>query len=183
MRMQADKAELEFGPHQTLLGYVHASVGSGRPILIAGPDRDVTATYVREDPLGGGPVAAIAAALSHVETQTLAVIAVDTPFGSSWLLHQELDPAIDAVIPRDVTGKEHYLCALYRTSALRVAIKQLPAAANSSMKELISFLGEIAFIDSPTTEELTASEVLLDVNTPDDLELAHSVRTRLSARN
>lgn len=182
-RMGVDKADSPFGPDHTLLGYVHEAIGNKREILVAGPDREFPALYFREDPPGAGPVAAIAAALEKVELRNsavIAVIAVDTPFGIQWLLKQELDEGSDALIPRDINGREHYLCALYRCSSLRAAIDQLPTVAHASMKDLISHLDEVTCVDNPSTDDLTSAEVLLDINTPADLELAHSIRERLN---
>lgn len=182
-RMGVDKADSAFGSGRTLLGYVYAGMGTDRKILIAGPEREYPALYFREDPPGAGPVAAIAAALEKVELRNsavIAVIAVDTPFGIQWLLKQELDEGSDALIPRDVNDREHYLCALYRCSSLHAAIDQLPTVANASMRDLISHFDVIKFADNPHTEDLSSAEVLLDINTPADLELAHSIRERLN---
>lgn len=178
-RMASDKADLPFGSDHTLLGYILSQIQRDNQVLIAGPPRPYPATYLREDPPGGGPVAALAAALTRVESEYLAVLAVDTPFGASWLLHQRLSPGIDALIPCDDNGREHYLCALYRSAALRDALQVLGTANNASMKDLMNHFGDIEYVRSPSTPELSATELLLDVNTPVDLELAHSIRTRL----
>ena len=184
--MGVDKADSAFGPDHTLLGYLHEAIGTTREILVAGPDREFPALYFREDPPGAGPVAAIAAALDKVELpkcSVMAVIAVDTPFGIQWLLRQELDEGSDALIPRDINGREHYLCALYRCSSLRTAIDQLPTVTNASMKDLISHLDEITCADNPSTDDLNSAEVLLDINTPADLEVALGIHERLIKRS
>lgn len=181
-RMGVDKADSPFSSDHTLLGYLHAEVGTDKHICIAGPERDYPAQYFREDPPGAGPVAAIAAVLEKVELENsavIAVIAVDTPFGLQWLLKQELAHGSDALIPRDVNGREHYLCALYRSSSLRDAVDQLPTATNASMKDLISHLDVIAYADNPCTDDLNSTEVLLDINTPADLEVANGIYERL----
>lgn len=58
--------------------------------MVVGEPTDIPVTYVREEPAGGGPVAAIDAALPHISSVSFRVIAVDTPFGVPWLFQQKL---------------------------------------------------------------------------------------------
>ena len=177
-RMGRDKASVDVGG-RTLLECVCDQVPENFPLLIAGDPTPVSATYIREEPVGSGPVAAVAAALPHVRTPVLYVIAVDTPFGVSWLLDQQLPEGVDAVIPRSIEMREHYLCAAYRTDALRNAISQLETVENASMRSLIQRLGRVAIVDSPSTDELQSTEVLLDVNSPADLDAARAIAARI----
>jgi molybdopterin-guanine dinucleotide biosynthesis protein A len=84
----ATKPALQVGG-EALLNRVLASVALARPRIVVGPDEltgllpaDVTLT--REDPPGGGPVAAIAAGVSCLDPATphllVAVLAGDLPF-------------------------------------------------------------------------------------------------------
>lgn len=177
-RMGRDKASVDVGG-RTLLECVCDQVPENFPLLIAGDPTPVSATYIREEPVGSGPVAAVAAALPHVHTPVLYVIAVDTPFGVSWLLDQQLPEGVDAVIPRSIEMREHYLCAAYRTDSLRHAISQLETAENASMRALIEKLGRVSIVDSPSTDKLRSTEVLLDVNSPADLDAARAIAARI----
>ena len=49
-------------------------------LIIVGPTTSVKAIYVREEPIGGGPVSAIGAAMTVVDTELVAIFATDMPF-------------------------------------------------------------------------------------------------------
>ena len=177
-RMGRDKASLQFGD-QTVLDFILHFVPSGIPTVIVGEETSHAAIHVRENPPGGGPVAGIESALSQIFTKYLYVIAVDTPFGLPWLLEQNPQPSVQAVIPRDSQGRPHYLCAIYETDALRHAMADLGASANASMRDMIANISTVEYVDAPCTSALTTHEILLDVNTPEDLETAQAIRNRI----
>lgn len=176
-RMGQDKASLDFGG-ESLLEFVMGLIPAGNRVVVVGETTDTPATYIREEPEGGGPVAALHAALVHVPSASFRVIAVDTPFGLPWLLEQQLPPGSEALIPRDSQGRPHYLCAEYRTSGVAQAIQDLGDPRNASMNELVSKFTDVEYVDNPHTETLMSAEVLLDINTPEDLMRAHVIRDR-----
>jgi molybdopterin-guanine dinucleotide biosynthesis protein A len=76
------KPGLEVGG-STLLDRVLAAVGAAEVRIVVGPPQPVPAgtAIVREDPPGGGPVAAIAAGLAAIpDVPFVAVLAADLPF-------------------------------------------------------------------------------------------------------
>jgi molybdenum cofactor guanylyltransferase len=176
-RMGRDKASVDFGG-TSLLEFVLAQVPEGTSIIIVGEQRDMSATYVREDPPGGGPVAAIHAALPHVSSESFRVIAVDTPFGVPWLFQHALRPGVDAEIPRDANGRPHYLCAQYNTPSFASVVSMLGTPENASLKEVVSHLKVVEYIDQPHTHTLNSEELLLDINTQEDLIRARAIRLR-----
>lgn len=176
-RMGQDKASLDFGG-KSILEFVIELIPSGNEIFVVGEPTDIPAIYVREHPQGGGPVAALHAALPHISTGSFRVIAVDTPFGVPWLFNHRLSLDKDAAIPRDSHGRPHYLSAEYSTPSVAHAISILGTPENASMKELVSRLKDVEYIDDPHTETLVSEEVLLDINTPEDLIRAHAIRVR-----
>jgi molybdopterin-guanine dinucleotide biosynthesis protein A len=175
--MGQDKASLDFGGG-SLLEFVVGLVPADNTIIVVGEPRDIPAIYVREEPQGGGPVAAIHAALPHISSGNFRVIAVDTPFGVPWLFSHTLHPDHDAVIPRDSHGRPHYLCAQYNAFSFAHVLFLLGTPENASMKEVVSGLKEVEYVDNPHTETLKDYEVLLDINTSEDLIKAHALRVR-----
>jgi molybdopterin-guanine dinucleotide biosynthesis protein A len=122
--------------------------------------------WCRENPPGGGPVAAIAAALPHVVSPVVVVLGGDMPYAArpvtdlASLLAGEA--GIDAVLGRDGEGRLQPLLAAYRTQALREAVPA-PAAGTPLMR----------LLDSLSTLVVPLPEgAALDVDTAEDLERA-----------
>ncbi|GAB2939400.1 hypothetical protein GCM10027280_29660 [Micromonospora polyrhachis] len=132
------------------------------PRIVVGPGRtsgvdsdlptDVRVT--REDPPGGGPVAATAAGLALVDpaVATTALLAGDLPMLTGEAIRQlaeRLDASgADGVVYLDDTGRRQPLCGVWRTDALRAAIDRLrteraargDTLAGASMRALLSRL-------------------------------------------
>lgn len=120
----------------TLLDHAVAACAGARRIVVVGPERPTAApvTWVREDPPGGGPVAALAAGLAAVSAPVTLLLAADLPFVTrevtARLVAALSDPADvsseglapDAVLLTDSTGRDQPLLAVYRTGALRKAV-------------------------------------------------------------
>lgn len=176
-RMGQDKATLNFGG-TSLVEFVVGLVPFGMNVVMVGKPGKLPVIHVREDPIGGGPVAALHAALPHIPSASFCVIAVDTPFGLPWLLQQQLTLGQEALIPLNAQGRPHYLCAEYNSVSFAHAINRLGGSQNASMKDLVSMFTEVEYLDNPHTETLTSTEVLLDINTPADLVRAHTIRAR-----
>lgn len=137
------------------------------PVVVVGPDPQVRRriTVTREQPAGGGPAAAIGAALPHVHTALVAVLATDMPFGAQIVL-ELLDRmgGSEAVVPF-ADGHPQPLSAVYRTAALRA----VGLRAGMSMRTVLSAL---------EVEAVPASgDRVLDIDTPADLA---EVRRRLA---
>ena len=87
----------------TLLDHVLSYIPAGIKTVIVGKD-------VFEQPPLGGPVAGIARGVQEVDTEYVAITAVDMPYGSS--LFPQLLEAItdDAAMPVDSQGFKQPLC-------------------------------------------------------------------------
>lgn len=150
-----------------------------RPVVVAGPrphDDALAerATWVREDPPLGGPVAGIVAALATIgepAPEWTLVLACDLPEAAAVavLLRDGVDGLSTAVDGRclSVSGRQQWLCGLYRTDALRSAAASLAnAGVGASMRTLL------AGLDLDTVEAPAA--LAGDVDTWDDLVKARA---------
>jgi molybdenum cofactor guanylyltransferase len=118
------KPQLEVGG-RTMLATVLAAVADADPRIVVGPPQPVTegVVVVREEPPGGGPVAALRAGLALVDTEVVAVLAGDLPFltfGVVRSLRERLTG--DGVLVVDDTGRDQLLLGVWRTAALRAAL-------------------------------------------------------------
>ena len=118
-----DKPSLYVG-QSTLLDRVLRAVRPSSHVVVVGSTRPTQrpVTWTREDPVGTGPVAALAAGLEHVRSDTVLLLAADLPF-----LDATTVDALTASLERDGAllvdehGKDQYLCSVWRTAALRSA--------------------------------------------------------------
>lgn len=185
-RMGRDKAGAPLG-ERTLLDHVLAGVGAatGRPVVIVGPQPDlavhpwhVVPIVCREDPPGGGPAAAVAAALPHVGTPMLGLIATDMPLAGELLAQLACvlaeHPDAAAVVPLDAGGRAQPLAAVYRTEALRAATAA--AGGDFDGAPLRTLLGGLATLHVEVTDD--AGWRLRDLDTPADLAWAEARHTR-----
>jgi len=144
----------------TLLDHVLSFIPTDIKTVIVGKD-------VFEDPPLGGPVAGIARGLQEIDTEFVAVAAVDMPYGSS-LFSQLLDAIqSDAVMPVDSDGHKQPLCAIYRRDSLLVALDKLGNLHGQSMRALC----DVLIID----EVEVKPSALIDIDTPADLIAAHEL--------
>jgi molybdopterin-guanine dinucleotide biosynthesis protein A len=115
----------------------------------------------------GGPVAGIARGVQEVDTEYVAIAAVDMPYGSS--LFPQLLEAItdDAAMPVDSQGFKQPLCGIYRRQALLAALAKLGDVHGQSMRALCDLL----VIDEVKVD----AGALVDIDTPEDLINAHEL--------
>lgn len=106
-----------------------AVASNGPTIVVVGPRRVTSrrVTWMREDPPGGGPVAAIAAGLSVCGAPYVGVFAADLPFLDAATVHSlwtalAESPAHDGAVAVDENGREQWLTAVYRRDALAAQI-------------------------------------------------------------
>lgn len=173
-RFGSDKSQAMMGA-DSLIENLLKSLPSEMEIVIVGPEllnasRQVK--YTQEDPLGGGPVAAIEAGLKLIDSEFVVIIATDMPFASQVLdaLIQNLPVTEDATIPLDSAGIRQPLCAIYRREALVEALKELGNAQGQSVRNLIHILSVKELHLDPALQR-----ILLDIDTPSDLERAISL--------
>jgi molybdopterin-guanine dinucleotide biosynthesis protein A len=144
----------------TLLDHVLSFIPAGIKTVIVGKD-------VFEQPPLGGPVAGIARGVREVDTEYVAIAAVDMPYGSS--LFPQLLEAItdDAAMPVDSQGFKQPLCGIYRRQALLAALAKLGDVHGQSMRALCDLL----LINEISVE----AGALVDIDTPEDLINAHEL--------
>lgn len=159
----ADKAALAVGGCSLLSRALAAAAPLG-PVVVVGPSLPgVAATFVREDPPGGGPAAALLAGVAALPACSLVVaLAVDMPLVAGATL-ERLVGAVgtgDGALLVDGDGREQYLCAAYSREALVAAA---PASADGlPLRRLVAGL---SLVRVPAV-----GDEALDVDTPADLD-------------
>jgi molybdopterin-guanine dinucleotide biosynthesis protein A len=138
----ADKPGLEVGG-SSLLDHVLAAVADADRIVVVGPARpaSVPVIWCREEPSGGGPVAALGAGVSHVAADVVLTLAADLPW---------IGPAVpvlcaalagsraDCAALVDGDGRVNYLAAAWRRASLVRALTALGEPAGAAMRRLVS---------------------------------------------
>jgi molybdopterin-guanine dinucleotide biosynthesis protein A len=164
-----DKPGLYVG-RLTLLDRVLRAVRPSSAVVVVGDPRPVRrpVTWTREDPVGAGPVAALAAGLEHVRSETVLLLAADLPFldaGTVDTLTSALEQ--DGVLLVDGQGRDQYLCSVWRTDSLRAA--DLSAAR---LKDVVSQLS-VARVSVDVAPGSPAP--WSDCDTPEELEAAREI--------
>jgi molybdopterin-guanine dinucleotide biosynthesis protein A len=142
----ADKPALDVGGSSLLARAVEAVACAAR-IVIAGPRREVDTaaagrlSWCREDPPGGGPVAALAAAVPHTAAGTLVVLAADLPsIGGAVVPLLDAVPTGGVALLTDADGRANFLAAAWQRAALVAALARVEEAGgvqDASMRALL----------------------------------------------
>lgn len=131
---------------------------------------------------GRGAPGGVQSILAACETDFALVLAVDLPFVSFAFLQELLTSVtdeFDAVVPVQPDGTPQPLCAVFRTATcLPVFSAALETSEETPSMRMILKSLRVRFVDA--TALGANSDTFLNVNTPDDLELA---RTLADARN
>lgn len=144
-----DKPQLRVGG-RTLLDRAVAAVSDAGRVVVVGPEQPVAGevTFCREDPPGGGPVAAIAAGLPHTTADVVVVLAADLP----WIAPAV--PALLAALPLsgvallvDEGGRANYLAAAWQRGALLAALTALGEPAGASARALAALTEQVHVAD------------------------------------
>ncbi|WP_435820690.1 molybdenum cofactor guanylyltransferase [Kitasatospora cineracea] len=169
----ADKPALTVGG-RTLLDRVLAACADARRTLVVGPERPTERAgvrWLREDPPGGGPLAAVAAALPAVTAPRVLLLAADLPFLDAATVRRLLaaldgdgGDRWDAALLVDADGRDQPLAAAYRTAPLRAARTSLGDPAGRPLRGLLAPLRLTrlpdpagAAFDCDTWDELAAA--------------------------
>ncbi|CAL9514485.1 NTP transferase domain-containing protein [Streptomyces sp. enrichment culture] len=129
----ADKPGVRVGG-RALLDRVLAACADARTTVVVAAPRPTArpVRWTREDPPGGGPLAALAAGLRHTTAGHTVVLSADLPFLRSGTLRRLLtalrDTGADGALLTDAGGRDQPLVAAYRTAALRRELAALAAA-------------------------------------------------------
>ncbi|MFB0616306.1 NTP transferase domain-containing protein [Streptomyces sp. AGS-58] len=129
----ADKPGLRVGGRTLLDRVLAACAGARTTVVVAAPRPTARPVrWAREEPSGGGPVAALAAGLRHTAAAHTVVLSADLPFLQRATVRRLLtalrDSGADGALLTDPGGREQPLVAAYRTAALRRELTALAAA-------------------------------------------------------
>jgi molybdopterin-guanine dinucleotide biosynthesis protein A len=166
------KPQLLVGGRPILAAVLDAVADAERRIVVGPPQpAPPDVLLVREQPAGGGPVAAVRAGLPHAATEVVLVLAGDLPFLTAALVGQLRERLTgDGVLVVDDTGRDQYLLGAWRTSVLRTAVDA--AQGPTSLRKVLA----------PLAVRRLRPEVLpgrpppwLDCDTPADLARARAM--------
>jgi molybdopterin-guanine dinucleotide biosynthesis protein A len=147
----ADKPALQVGG-RSLLDSVLAAVGAATRTVVVGPHRATARPvfWARERPPGGGPVAAIAAAVPLLRADVTLVLAADLPAIAPAVpvLCRAVTSGAGVACLRDGTGRVNYLAAAWRTAALASALAAIRATDGVSARSLVA-LAEMIEVPDP----------------------------------
>jgi molybdopterin-guanine dinucleotide biosynthesis protein A len=145
---------------------VLAAVATATPRIVVGPSVDLPpgVLLTREDPPGGGPVAATAAGLAALADgatppEYVALLAADLPLltadAVTLLVDRLAGSTADGVLYRDGDGRRQLLCGVWRTAALTKALDRLAeqrggSLAGASIRGLVAELSviEVSWVGS-----------------------------------
>lgn len=182
-----DKATIDVGG-RTLLEGVLDAVGHARQTVLVGPTRSGLGNVVAvcEDPPGGGPVAALAAAVSSVSTDTLVVLATDLPFVTRVVVdHLRATlasvPGAGAAVAVDDAGRLQWLLAVWRVDALRHALASVGPPDGRSLRDLSGHV-EVTATTIPD-DARREPPVWFDIDTVEDLARARRPGARPAAED
>ncbi|MFG2772499.1 DUF6457 domain-containing protein [Streptomyces sp. NPDC048350] len=120
---------------RALLDRVLAGCRQARRTVVVGGRRATVrpVVWAREDPPGGGPLAALDAGLREVRADVVLVLSADLPFlgeetGTLLLDALTTEPDADAALLVDADGRDQPLVAAYRANALRREVDLLTTA-------------------------------------------------------
>jgi molybdopterin-guanine dinucleotide biosynthesis protein A len=165
------KPQLEVGG-RTMLAAVLDAVADAAARIVVGPRQPVPddVLIVREEPPGGGPVAALRAGLEEVSTDVVALLAGDLPFLTADLiarLRADLDG--DGILVVDDGGRDQWLLGVWRTVAVRAAVRG--ASGPTSLRKVLAPLSPRRLRPAVAPGEPAP---WLDCDTPADLARARA---------
>ena len=128
----------------TLLDRVLMATAAAVSTVVVGPVRTTCreVTWTVEDPPAGGPVAGIAAGLTHGTAAIVVLLSCDLP----WLTKDDVTTIVDGLGHhdgfglRDTDGREQQLATAYRRTALSEAIRQIGDPRDKSVRRTLANL-------------------------------------------
>ncbi|MFI2617346.1 NTP transferase domain-containing protein [Streptomyces sp. NPDC018584] len=135
----ADKPGVRVGGRALIDRVLAACSGAGTTVVVAAPRPTARpVVWAREEPPGGGPLAALDAGLRHTAAELVVVLSADLPFLGERTVRRLLaalrDSGADGAVLTDPDGRDQPLVAAYRSASLRReirAIRDLPEASES----------------------------------------------------
>ncbi|MCS0601770.1 molybdenum cofactor guanylyltransferase [Streptomyces sp. LP11] len=128
-----DKPGVRVGGRALLDRVLAACADARTTVVVAAPRPTVRPVrWAREEPPGGGPVAALAAGLRHTTAEHAVVLSADLPFLEPVTVRRLLAAlrasGADGALLTDADGRDQPLVAAYRTAALHRELAALAAA-------------------------------------------------------
>ncbi|MFD7884956.1 NTP transferase domain-containing protein [Streptomyces bauhiniae] len=126
----ADKPGVQVGGRALLDRVLAACADAATTVVVADPRATARPVrWAREEPAGGGPVAALDAGLRLTTAEYAVVLSADLPFLGADTVHRLLaalrDSDADGAMLTDDDGRDQPLVAAYRTASLRDALAGL----------------------------------------------------------
>jgi len=120
----ADKPGLRVGGRALLDRVLAACAGARGTVVVADPRPTARpVTWAREDPPGGGPLAALDAGIRHTTAESVLVLSADLPFLDEDTVRRLLAAlrtgGADGALLTDADGRDQPLVAAYRAPVLR----------------------------------------------------------------
>ncbi len=147
----AAKPQLQVGG-RTLLDRAVAAVAGADRVVVVGPEQPVgrAVRFCREQPPGGGPVAALAAGLGDTAAETVVVLAADLPWIAPAVpvLLAARPPAGVALLV-DAAGRRNHLAAAWHRGTLLAALTTLGDPTGASMRALLDLVEAIVAVPDP----------------------------------
>jgi molybdopterin-guanine dinucleotide biosynthesis protein A len=168
----ADKPALLVGGRSLLDRVLDAVPGAA---VVVGPQRPTERAVltVREQPPGGGPVAALAAGLPHVSSPLVALLAADLPFLTAdvlLLLESSLEVDSDGALLVDADGRDQLLAGVWRTASLRRVVEAAGPPEGLALGRLLAGL-TVVRVAVPAAVRAPWQ----DCDTPEDLRRAEEL--------
>jgi molybdopterin-guanine dinucleotide biosynthesis protein A len=162
-----DKPALDVGG-ATLLDRVLAAAGDAERLVVVGPQRPVArhVVWCREDPVGGGPVAAIAAGLPLTSADVVLVLAADLPWVGPAVPLLLSSAGLGVALLVDPAGRVNHLAAAWRRDALVAALAALGNPDGAAARALVGAADSVLVPDTGGWGR--------DCDTWDDLEEART---------
>ncbi|MEV0638171.1 NTP transferase domain-containing protein [Streptomyces sp. NPDC050619] len=170
----ADKPGLRVGGRALLDRVLAACADAHTTVVVADPRPTARPViWAREDPPGGGPLAALGAGLRHTTADQVLVLSADLPFLTGATVRRLLTAlrvsGADGVLLTDADGRDQPLVAAYRASALRRELTAFTHVHGSltglPLRRLTAALG-LARVPDPVAS--------FDCDTWDDIATARS---------
>lgn len=125
-----DKPGVRVGGRALLDRVLTACAGARNTVVVADPRPTARpVTWAREDPPGGGPLAALDAGLRHTTAPYVVVLSADLPFLGERTVGRLLatlwDGSADGAVLSDPDGRDQPLVAAYQARALRRGLATL----------------------------------------------------------
>lgn len=150
-RMGADKAAVRVNGTR-LVDALLAALPEASPRVVVSPF-DLGLPTVSEEPPFGGPVAGIAAGCAALETELIAVLAVDAPGSAALLpaLVAAVAGGADAAAVEAADGHVEPLCAVWRREVLEAQMDRV-GARDVAAKALLGGVDKLALVPGTGAE-------------------------------